>query len=197
MADTKAINKVIYGGKVLIDLTADTVVADKLLAGYKAHGADGNVVTGTCDYDMNTSGATAAATEILSGKKAGVGGTMVTGTMKNNGAVAGVISAKAEEYTVPQGFHDGSGKVKISDDEQTKIIADNIREGVTILGVEGTMSGTEDANPQTKTVTPSTSQQEILPDSNQGYNYLSQVIVLAIPYVETENAQGGLTATIG
>jgi len=197
MADTKAINKVIYGGKVLIDLTADTVVADKLLAGYKAHGADGNVVTGTCDFDMNTSGATASASEILSGKKAGVSGAMVTGTMKNNGAVAGVISAKAEEYTVPQGYHDGSGKVKISDDEQAKLIADNIREGVTILGVEGTMSGTEGANPQAKTVTPSTSQQEILPDSESGYNYLSQVTVLAIPYVETENAQGGLTATIG
>jgi len=197
MADIKAINKVIYGGKVLIDLTADTVVADKLLAGYKAHGADGNVVTGTCDFDMNTSGATATASEILSGKKAGVSGTMVTGAMKNNGAVAGVISAKAEEYTVPQGYHDGSGKVKISDDEQAKLIADNIREGVTILGVEGTMSGTEGANPQAKTVTPSTSQQEILPDSESGYNYLSQVTVLAIPYVETENAQGGLTATIG
>lgn len=44
MPDTKAINKVIYGGRVLIDLTGDTVTADKLLAGYKAHGADGNII---------------------------------------------------------------------------------------------------------------------------------------------------------
>ena len=54
MPETKAINKVIYGGRVLIDLTGDTITADKLLAGYKAHGADGNIVNGTCDYDMNT-----------------------------------------------------------------------------------------------------------------------------------------------
>ena len=193
MPGTKAINKVIYGGRVLIDLTSDTVTADKLLAGYKAHGADGNIVNGTCDYDMNTQDATAA--EILSGKKAGVGGQMVTGAMKNNGAVEGLISAKTEEYTVPQGFHDGSGKVKIHPDEQAKLLPHNIREGVTILGVEGSMSGTEGANPQAKTVTPSTSQQEILPD--EGYNYLSQVTVLAIPYEETENPQGGMTVTIG
>ena len=44
MPETKAINKVIYGGRVLIDLTGDTITADKLLAGYKAHGADGNIV---------------------------------------------------------------------------------------------------------------------------------------------------------
>lgn len=46
MPETRAINKVIYGGRVLIDLTADTVTAEKLLSGYKAHGADGNVVNG-------------------------------------------------------------------------------------------------------------------------------------------------------
>ena len=192
MAST--ISKVIYGGQTLIDLTNDTVTADKLLTGITAHGADGAVVTGTCPFDMDTSDAPAAAAEILEGKTAGVAGSMVTGTMKNNGAVAGTISTVAGEYAVPQGFHDGSGTVKIADEEQAKLTAANIREGVTILGVEGTMSGTEDANPQAKTVTPSTSVQEILPD--EGYNYLSQVTVSAIPYQETENPKGGLTVTI-
>ena len=42
---SKAISKVVFGGNTLIDLTQDTVVADKLLQGYTAHGADGNVVT--------------------------------------------------------------------------------------------------------------------------------------------------------
>lgn len=195
MPDSKAINKVIYGGQILIDLTSDTVVAEKLLTGYKAHGADGKIVTGTCDYDMNTQEANATAAEILSGKKAGVAGNMITGAMKNNGAVAGTITTKDQEYTVPQGFHDGSGKVKIHTDEQAKLVPNNIREGITILGVAGSMSGTEGANPQAKTVTPTTSQQEILPD--EGYNYLSQVTVLAIPYVESENPQGGMTVTIG
>lgn len=124
-------------------------------------------------------------------------GDKVRFAMKNNGAVEGTISSKDEEYTVPQGFHDGSGKVKIHADEKAKLVANNIREGVTILGVAGSMTGTEGANPQAKTVTPSTSQQEILPDSESGYNYLSQVTVLAIPYSEAENQQGGTTVTIG
>lgn len=42
-----AVNKVIYGGETLIDLSGDTVTADKLLAGYTAHGADGTAITGT------------------------------------------------------------------------------------------------------------------------------------------------------
>ena len=32
-----AINKVIYGGETLIDLTGDTVTADKILSGFTAH----------------------------------------------------------------------------------------------------------------------------------------------------------------
>lgn len=57
--------------------------------------------------------------------------------MKNNGAVTGTISAKDEEYTIPQGHHDGSGKVGIAASEKEKLIPDNIREGITLLGVEG------------------------------------------------------------
>ena len=190
-----AISKVIYGGRTLIDLTADSIKEDKLLNGYTAHGADGEVINGSCTFDADTQDATAVAAEILTGKTAYNKGAKVTGTMKNNGAVDGKISAKAEEYTVPIGFHDGSGKVSISETEQAKMIPANIREGVTILGVEGTMTGTEDANPQAKTVTPSTSEQTILPDD--GYNYLSQVIVNAIPYEESDNSAGGKTVTIG
>lgn len=190
-------SKIIYDGQVLIDLTGDTVVANKLLKNFTAHGADGEIVTGTCDFDVNSSGATATAAEILLGKTAGIKGSMATGTMPNNGAVSGVISTKDGQYTVPQGYHDGSGKVSISTTEQAKIIPGNIREGIDILGVTGTMSSTEGAKPQAKTVTPSSSVQEILPDTEQGYNYLSKVTVNAIPYSETENSAGGITVTIG
>ena len=62
-----AISKVVYGGRVLMDLTADTVQADKLLKGVTAHGADGEPVSGTCEFDSDTQDATAAAAEILSG----------------------------------------------------------------------------------------------------------------------------------
>ncbi len=188
------ISKVIYGGQTLIDLTSDTVKADKLLAGYTAHGANGEVINGACDFDANTQDATAVAAEILGGKTAYNKAQKVTGTMKNNGAVNGKINTKAGVYTVPQGYHDGSGKVQIDATEQQKLIPENIRDGVTILGVEGAMSGTEGAKPQSKTVTPTTAQQSVLPD--EGYNYLSEVTVAAIPYEETDNSAGGKTVTI-
>ncbi len=192
-----ATSKVIYGGKVLIDLTGDTVEESVLLKGYTAHGKDGETITGACTYDADTSEDTASASEVLSGKTAHVKGALVTGTMANNGAVSGTISEKDEKYTVPQGYHDGSGTVSIDEDEQAKLIPANIRDGVTILGVEGTMSGTEGANAQAKTVTPSTSEQEILPDTEEGYNYLASVTVEAIPYSEASNSAGGITVTIG
>lgn len=189
------INKVVYDGRVLIDLTGDTVAPDKLLSGFKAHDKSGVIITGTCDFDVNSGDATAEAAEILTGKTAYVRGVKVTGTMPNKGAVTGTISTKAGQYTIPMGFHDGSGKVGIDSTEQAKIIPGNIREGVTILGVAGTMSGTEGAKPQTKSVTPTSSEQVVLPD--EGYNCLSQVTVAAIPYSESQNSAGGLTVTIG
>lgn len=190
-----AVSKVIYGGTTLIDLTTDTVTADKLLTGITAHGKDGELIEGTCDFDANTQDATASASEILTGKTAYNKGAKITGTMKNNGSVSGKITTKTGKYTVPQGYHDGSGTVGIDSTEQEKLIPSNIREGVTILGVQGDMTGTEDARPQSKIVTPSTSQQTILPD--EGYNYMSQVVVNAIPYSESDNSAGGKTVTIG
>jgi hypothetical protein len=188
------ISKVAYGSKVLIDLTADTVTAAALLSSYTAHGKDGAPITGTCTYDADTGDATAAVAEILTGKTAYVNGVKLAGTMKNNGAVTGTISTKAGVYTIPIGYHDGTGKVSISSTEQAKIIADNIRSGVTILGVTGTMSGSEDVKAQAKTATPATTAQTVLPDT--GYNYLSQVTIAAIPYVESDNSAGGVTVTI-
>lgn len=186
---------VLASGEVLIDLTSDTVDASHLLSGYTAHGANGAPITGTCEYDSDTSDDTAAVGEILSGKTAHARGTLLTGTMPNNGAVAGTITTKAQTYTVPQGYHDGSGTVQISAAEQAKIIATNIREGITILGVEGTMSGSEGVVAQAKTATPTFSQQVITPDT--GYTHLSQVTVSAIAVAYSDNAAGGKTVTIG
>ena len=191
----KNISKVVYGGKTLIDLTSDTVTADKLLSGVIAHDKSGAAITGACTYDADTSDATAASAEILSGKTAYVNKIKVTGEMRNNGAVTGSISKKAEAYSIPIGYHDGSGGVQIAETEREKLIPANIREGVSILGVSGTMSGSESVRAQSKSVTPATTPQTVLPD--EGFNYLSQVMVAAIPYVESENAAGGKTVTIG
>lgn len=190
------VNKVVLAnGTTLIDLTADTVVADKLLKGFTAHDKSGALITGTSTFDADTSDATAGAAEILLGKTAYVSGKKVTGTMPNNGAVTLNITKADTPVTVPMGYHDGSGKAQIDPTEQAKIIAANIREGVTILGVEGAMSGSEDMKPQAKTITPTFAAQEVLPD--EGYNCLSQVTVNAIPVAYVDNAQGGQTVTIG
>lgn len=187
-------NKVVFGGDVLIDLTADTITPADLASGVTAHDKSGAVITGTNTYDSDTSDDTAAVAEILSGKTAHARGSLLTGTMTNNGAVAGYISTKSEQYTVPQGFHDGSGKVSIASTEAAKIIPTNIKSGIQILGVTGSYSG-EAVNAQAKSATPSRSVQTILPDA--GYDYISQVTIAAIPYVETDNAAGGVTVTIG
>ena len=189
-----AINKVIYGGNTIIDLTGDTVTVNDLAYGVTAHDKSGAVITGENTYDADTSDGTASASEILATKTAYVNGSKVTGNMTNNGSVTGTITTKAGQYTIPQGFHDGSGKVGISTTEQNKIIATNIRSGVTILGVEGSMTGTEDVSAEAVTATPSTTSQTITPST--GYNYISQVTVNAIPYAETDNTYGK-TVTIG
>ena len=193
MADKK-INKVVYGSTVLIDLTADTVTADKILVSYTAHDKAGNIITGTCDFDVNSQDATVAVAEILSGKTAYARGAKLTGTMPNNGAVSLKITSKDEVVPIAQGYHDGSGSAGIADTEKAKLIASNIKQGITILGVTGTLEPSSSVKVHAKTVTPTTTEQVVLPD--EGYDYLSQVTVAAIPYVTTDNAAGGLTATI-
>ena len=189
-------NKIVLAsGEVLIDLTGDTVDAAHVLDGFTFHDKSGAPVTGTCTYDSDTSDDTAAVGEILSGKTAHARGALLTGTMPNNGAQMGSINAKEQEVTIAQGYHDGSGKVSISADEQAKLVPNNIREGITILGVEGTMSGSESVVAQARSVTPKFTQQVISPED--GYTHLSQVTVYAITVTYSDNSAGGKTVTIG
>lgn len=183
-----AINKVIYGGNTLIDITDTTALANKVLSGYYFYGRDGVKTLGTCDFNADTSDATASADDILYGETAYVNGNKLTGSMPNRGAISATISTLSP-YTVQNGYHDGSGTVSV---DSTNISAGNIKSGVTILGVEGTYTGAT-ITTQTKTVTPTASQQIITAD--QGYDYLSQVTVNAVPYVESANTYG-TTVTI-
>ena len=194
MAENQRVNKIVYGNTVLIDLTADTVTEDKILASYTAHDASGNIITGTCDFDVNSQDATVKVAEMLTGKTAYARGTKLTGTMPNNGSISLTISEVNEEVSVAQGYHDGSGKVSILETEKAKLIASNIKQGITILGVTGTLEPSSAIKVHAKTVTPKTTQQTIIPD--EGYDYLAQVTVNPIPYVETDNSAGGKTVTI-
>lgn len=190
--------KVIIGNDVVIDLTGDDVLPADVAYGKIFHKNDGSVATGTSTKDADTSDATATAAEILDTKTAYKNGQKLTGTMANRGAQTGTLDTKAGEYTIPQGYHDGSGKVSIASAEQAKIIATNIREGVTILGVEGSMSGSEAVVAAQCSVTPTLSAQTILPgDLGTGVNSISQVNVAAIPIVVTESSTGGKVYKIG
>ena len=89
-------------------------------------------------YD--TTGATAASGDILTGKSAFIGNGFVAGSMANNEAVNGSISKVDGTYAIPAGFHNGKGTVRISSEEQAKLVSGNIKAGATVLGVSGKSS---------------------------------------------------------
>lgn len=94
--------------------------------------------SGTAKF-YDTASADAAAGDILATKKAYGASGEITGSMSNNGATGGTISTKAGTVTIPAGYTTG-GTVAISSTEQAKIIASNIKSGVTILGQAGSLS---------------------------------------------------------
>ena len=86
----------------------------------------------TADADLTSS-------DLLTGKTAFGSSGSVSGGMANNGATGGSITTKAGSVTIPSGYTSG-GSVSIASAEQNKIIASNIKSGVTILGVAGSLS---------------------------------------------------------
>lgn len=189
------VNKVVVGTETKLDLSADTITAADLKKGATAHDKSGAPIVGTNENDVNSADATAAVAEVLTGKTFYARGSRLTGTMPNIGKQTGSISVKAGTVSISQGYHDGSGSIGIAAAEQTKIIAANIKQGVTILGVEGSYGGEAVKAQANKSVTPGFAQQVVTPD--EGFDYLAQVTVAAIPVTYIDNAAGGQTMTIG
>lgn len=90
---------------------------------------------GTAKF-YDTANADASASDLLTGKSAFGPNGSIDGSMANNGATGGTINTKAGTVTIPAGYTSG-GTVSISSTEQAKIIAQNIKSGVSILGQAG------------------------------------------------------------
>jgi hypothetical protein len=88
----------------------------------------------------------------------------------------------------------GDNSVTCSDYSNGASINENaVQYSYFALGYSG---GTpDDAVTQRKTVTPSTTQQTVVPDD--GYDALNSVVVEPISYIESNNPAGGTTVTIG
>jgi len=93
---------------------------------------------GTAKF-FDTSDANITSSDVLTGKTGYGSSGSVSGGMANNGSTSGTISTKAGSVTIPAGYTSG-GSVTIDSTEQSKITAGNIKSGVTILGVSGSLA---------------------------------------------------------
>lgn len=158
------INKVVYGGETLIDLTNDTITQSAVLENTQFHAPNGEIKQGT---------------------------------MPNRHGLIETLETLDDVCAIPEGYHDGSGQVSIAQADRDKLIAENIREGIKILGVTGAMDGMEGVKATTLTTTPKLNKQIITPEGLGDFNSITQVTINPIPIIETDNIYGGKTVTIG
>ena len=188
-----AINRVLFGDKIVLDLSNDGVNEHNLLNGITAHDKTGKLITGECPYDCDTSDTDIKSDEILQGSKAFARGGEIIGTMPNKENWSATIKKATDSIAIPTGFHEGGGRVEIDEDERKKILEENIREGVEILGVKGSMSGKESVKTEPGEATPTVAGFTLVPTA--GY-YFTEVAIKPIPYEEIPNDYG-TTVKIG
>lgn len=193
MANKFTSKVILSNGETLIDLTQDDVRPEHVQKDIYFHDKAGVRQKGTNTKTVDASSVTAEAADVLATKTFGKGDEVQTGTMPDNSGKDVVITNK-EGTAIPFGYSDGSGRAKLADAELAKLVAGNIKEGVSILGVVGDY-GADDISSQSKTVTPTFEKQTVLPDD--GITFLSSVEIEAIPVTRTDNEFGGITVTIG
>lgn len=203
-----AVNKVVYGTTVLVDLTGDSVTPDKLAKGETAHDASGQLITGMMEAGIDTSDATATPDDMREGTTAYVNGEKVTGTIplwnginwdtpkdvtwdsKNKRlAIRGSLSARRM-------IKEGSiSTMHIPGETLGNATAADVAEGKTFTSSAGLrVTGTAKASVptfQAKTATPSAAEQTVTPDS--GYDGLSSVTVEGDANLVPGNIKSGVS----
>lgn len=155
-------NKIVFGDRVLIDLTGDTIKPEFLLEGETAHNNAGDSINGTIPRIWLR--------ELI-------------------------FESKDGQIQIPEGYHDGKGVVVLDYIARELLVPENIRNGISILGVLGSMEAMGEILAHGKSVEPLDQEQMVKPDA--GYDYLNWVAVKPITFLEDLNDAGGITITIG
>ena len=181
-------------GKEFINLTRDDVEPEDVTKGKKFHYRTGEIKEGTSTKTVDASKATATVDMVLDGETFGKGEKLQSGKMPNNSGKDVIIENK-DGATIPKGYFTGLTKAKLSDDALAKLIPQNIKQGVNILGIEGDF-GADDFSSISKEATP-TFQEQVFNPADDGVTFYSEFKVNPIPITETDNEFGGITVTIG
>lgn len=140
---------------------------------------------------IDTTNADAEAANLLSGKTAYVNSKRIVGTMANNGVLT--LTPSISQQIIGEGYISGGTLAAVTSNIDSNIKAENIKLGVTILGVQGNLE--PDKPDQTKEANPTTSQQIIRPDT--GYE-LASVTINAVTNsidnnIKAENIKEGIS----